>query len=320
MPRALVTGAAGFLGSHLCDRLLREEWDVIGFDSLLTGRADNLGDALSHERFRFERYDVTNYLHVDGDLDWVLHFASPASPTDYLAYPIQTLKVGALGTLRALGLAKAKAAGLLLASTSEVYGNPQVHPQPETYWGHVNPIGPRGAYDEAKRYAEAMTMAYHRAHGVPVKIVRIFNTYGPRMRRRDGRAVPTFIDQALNGSPLTVHGDGSQTRSLCYVDDLVDGIWRLLTSDVVAEPVNLGNPEEVKVLDLARTVVSLAGSRSDVVFIDRPVDDPDVRCPDISKAMTALGWTPRVRLADGLERTIEWVRAEADGSEGEFAP
>jgi len=310
MPRAVVTGAAGFLGSHLSDRLLGEGWDVIGFDSLLTGRAENLADALSNRRFRFEQYDVTNYLHVDGDLDWVLHFASPASPTDYLAYPIQTLKVGALGTLRALGLVKAKDAGLLLASTSEVYGNPQVHPQPETYWGHVNPIGPRGVYDEAKRYAEAMAMAYHRSHGVPVKIVRIFNTYGPRMRRRDGRAVPTFIDQALEGSPLTVHGDGSQTRSLCHVDDLVEGIWRLLTSDIVAEPVNLGNPEEVKVLDLARTIVSLAGSRSDVVFIDRPVDDPDVRCPDISRATSALAWTPRVRLADGLERTIEWVRAE----------
>jgi dTDP-glucose 4,6-dehydratase len=315
MPRAVVTGAAGFLGSHLCDRLLREGWDVVGFDSLLTGQEGNLGNALSGTRFRFERYDVTNYLHVDGDLDWVLHFASPASPTDYLAYPIQTLKVGALGTLNALGLAKAKQAGLILASTSEVYGNPQVHPQPETYWGHVNPIGPRGVYDEAKRYAEAMAMAYHRAHGVPVKIVRIFNTYGPRMRRRDGRAVPTFIDQALQGSPLTVHGDGSQTRSLCYVDDLVDGIWRLLTSDVVAEPVNLGNPEEVKVLDLARTIVSLAGSRSDVVFTDRPVDDPDVRCPDISKATAALMWTPRIRLADGLERTIEWVRTGPHESE-----
>jgi dTDP-glucose 4,6-dehydratase len=317
MPRAVVTGAAGFLGSHLCDRLLGEGWNVIGFDSLLTGRAENLGKALSDTRFRFERYDVTNYLHVDGHLDWVVHFASPASPTDYLAYPIQTLKVGALGTLRALGLAKAKQAGLLLASTSEVYGNPQVHPQPETYWGHVNPIGPRGVYDEAKRYAEAMAIAYHRAHGVQVKIVRIFNTYGPRMRRRDGRAVPTFIDQALQGLPLTVHGDGSQTRSLGYVDDLVEGIWRLLTSDVVAEPVNLGNPEEVKVLDLARTIISLTGTRSGVVFIDRPIDDPEVRCPDISKATAMLGWTPRVRLADGLERTIEWFRAWNQEAEGD---
>src|ERR687891_1883284 len=224
MPRALVTGAAGFLGSHLSDRLLGEGWDVIGFDSLLTGRAENLADALSNGRFRFEQYDVTNYLHVDGDLDWVLHFASPASPTDYLAYPIQTLKVGALGTLRALGLAKAKDAGLLLASTSEVYGNPQVHPQPETYWGHVNPIGPRGVYDEAKRYAEAMTMAYHRQQGVDTCIARIFNTYGPRMRPHDGRAIPTFVRQALEDKPLTVFGDGSQTRSFCYVDDLVRGL------------------------------------------------------------------------------------------------
>src|SRR5918996_130567 len=224
MPRTLVTGAAGFLGSHLCDRLLGEGWDVIGFDSLLTGRAENLADAFSNGRFRFEQYDVTNYLHVDGDLDWVLHFASPASPTDYLAYPIQTLKVGALGTLRALGLAKAKDAGLLLASTSEVYGNPQVHPQPETYWGHVNPIGPRGVYDEAKRYAEAMTMAYHRQQGVDTCIARIFNTYGPRMRPHDGRAIPTFVRQALEDKPLTVFGDGSQTRSFCYVDDLVRGL------------------------------------------------------------------------------------------------
>jgi len=238
----------------------------------------------------------------------VLHFASPASPTDYLEYPIHTLKVGALGTLHALGLAKAKGAGFMLASTSEVYGDPEVHPQPESYWGNVNPIGPRGVYDEAKRYAEAMAMAYLRTHDVPVKIARIFNTYGPRLRRGDGRAVPTFIGQALKGEPITVHGDGSQTRSLCYVDDLVEGIWRLLTSDVVGMPINLGNPEEVKVLDLARTIVLLAGSGSEVVFTERPIDDPEVRCPDISRATSLLGWLPSVPLSDGLARTIEWAR------------
>jgi len=301
-------GGAGFLGSHLCERLLGEGWEVFCFDSLLTGSADNLVGPLSDERFRYERYDVTNYLYVDGPVDWVLHFASPASPSDYLGYPIHTLKVGALGTLHALGLAKAKRAGFMLASTSEVYGDPKVHPQPESYWGNVNPIGPRGVYDEAKRYAEAMATAYHRAHGIPVKIVRIFNTYGPRMRREDGRAVPTFVDQALRGEPITVHGDGSQTRSLCFVDDLIDGIWRFLVSDVVGKPVNLGNPEEVTVLDLAKTIVSLAGSGSQVIFTERPVDDPEVRCPDISRARSELGWTPRVPLDVGLRRTIEWAR------------
>jgi dTDP-glucose 4,6-dehydratase len=303
----MVTGGAGFLGSHLCERLLAEGWEVVCFDSLLTGSSENLVGALSHERFRFEPYDVTNYLYVGGRIDWVLHFASPASPKDYLDHPIHTLKVGALGTLRALGLAKAKHAGFMLASTSEVYGDPKVHPQPEDYWGNVNPIGPRGVYDEAKRFAEAMTMAYHRTHDVKVKIVRIFNTYGPRMRRRDGRAVPNFIDQALRGEPITVHGDGSQTRSLCYVDDLIEGIWRLLVSDVVATPVNIGNPEEVKVLDLARTIDMLAGSRSEVIFTDRPVDDPEIRCPDLSLARSLLGWEPKVALQDGLQRTIEWA-------------
>ena len=307
MPRAVITGGAGFLGSHLCERLLAEGWEVLCFDSLLTGSADNLVGALSNERFAYERYDVTNYLHVDGRVDWVLHLASPASPSDYLEYPIHTLKVGALGTLNALGLAKSKGAGFVLASTSEVYGDPKIHPQPESYWGNVNPIGPRGVYDEAKRYAEAMAMAYHRTHGIPVKIARIFNTYGPRLRRDDGRAVPTFIDQALSGTSLTVHGDGSQTRSLCYVDDLIDGIWRLLVSNVVGQPVNLGNPEEIKVLDLARTIVLLVGSRSDVAFIERPVDDPEVRCPDISRAMSMLGWAPKVDLAEGLRRTIDWA-------------
>jgi dTDP-glucose 4,6-dehydratase len=306
--RAVVTGGAGFLGSHLCDRLLREGWDVVCFDSFLTGRTPNLSEALSHEGFRFESYDVTNYLFVEGPVDWVLHFASPASPSDYLAHPIHTLKVGALGTLRALGLAKSKEAGVLLASTSEVYGDPLVHPQREEYWGNVNPIGPRGVYDEAKRYAEAITMAYHRAHGVPAKIVRIFNTYGPRLRRGDGRAVPTFIEQALTRAPITVHGDGSQTRSLCYVDDLVEGIWRLLVSDVLGMPVNLGNPEEVKVLDLARSILTLVGGPSEVVFTERPVDDPEVRCPDIERARSLLGWTPRTTLQDGLRQTIDWAR------------
>ena len=308
MPRAVVTGGAGFVGSHLCERLLREGWDVLSLDSLLTGRIANLGGVESHERFRFESHDVTTPIAVEGDVDWVLHFASPASPSDYLSHPIHTLKVGALGTLNALGLAKAKGAGFLLASTSEVYGDPQVHPQPEEYWGNVNPIGPRGVYDEAKRYAEAMAMAYLRVHDVQVKIARIFNTYGPRLRRGDGRAVPTFVEQALGGDPITVHGDGSQTRSLCYVDDLVEGIWRLLTSDVVGMPVNLGNPEEVNVLDLARTIVLLAGSTSEVIFTERPIDDPEVRCPDISRATSLLGWVPLIPLTDGLERTISWAR------------
>jgi len=316
VPRAVVTGGAGFVGSHLCERLIGEGWDVVCLDSLLTGRSENLEGLTSERRFRFESHDVTEPISVEGDVDWVLHFASPASPTDYLSHPIHTLKVGALGTMNALGLAKAKGAGFLLASTSEVYGDPKVHPQPESYWGNVNPIGPRGVYDEAKRFAEAMAMAYHRAHGVPVKIVRIFNTYGPRMRRSDGRAVPTFIDQALEGQPITVHGDGSQTRSLCFVDDLVEGIWLLLGSNVIGRPVNLGNPEEVKVLDLARTIVLLAGSRSELVFTERPVDDPEVRCPDISQANSVLGWSPQVPLADGLQRTIDWARQSWKGEPG----
>ena len=307
MPRAVVTGAAGFLGSHLCERLLNEGWQVEGFDSLLTGSPVNLSAIMTDEDFGFERYNVTNYLFVDGPVDWVLHFASPASPRDYLDHPIPTLKVGALGTFRALGLAKAKGAGLLLASTSEVYGDPKVHPQPESYWGQVNPVGPRGVYDEAKRYAEAMAMAYHREHDIPVKIVRIFNTYGPRMRKRDGRAVPNFIAQALRGEPITVHGDGSQTRSLCYVDDLIEGIWRFLNSDVLG-PMNIGNPEEAKILELAELIASLAGSSSDLVFVDRPVDDPEVRCPDITLASSSTGWQPQVTLTEGLGKTIEWAR------------
>jgi dTDP-glucose 4,6-dehydratase len=307
MPKAVITGGAGFLGSHLCERIVAEGWDVLALDSLLTGSASNLAAIHAHERFSFEEYNVTNYLFVEGRVEWVLHFASPASPRDYLEHPIHTLKVGALGSLRALGLAKAKGAGFMLASTSEVYGDPKVHPQPEDYWGNVNPVGPRGVYDEAKRYAEAIAMAYHRAHGVPVRIARIHNTYGPRMRRSDGRAVPNFIDQSLTGVPLTVHGDGSQTRSLCYVDDLIDGIFRLLVSDETG-PMNIGNPHEVSVLELAKLVLTLAESDSEIVFEERPVDDPEVRCPDISLAKDRLGWEPQVPLEEGLRRTIAWAR------------
>ena len=305
--RIVVTGAAGFLGSHLSERLLSEGHEIVAYDSMLTGSLRNIDHLVDDSNFTFDDYDVTNYLHVKGDIDWVLHFASPASPVDYLEFPIKTLKVGALGTWRALGVAKAKKAGFMLASTSEVYGDPQVHPQPETYWGHVNPIGPRGVYDEAKRYAEALAMAYMRVHGIPAKLNRIFNTYGPRMRRQDGRAVPNFIDQALRGEPVTVHGDGSQTRSLCYVDDLIEGIWRFLKSDETG-PMNIGNPHEVTILELAETIVRLAGSGSDIKFIDRPVDDPEVRQPDISQAKKKLGWEPQVSLEDGLAKTIEWAR------------
>jgi dTDP-glucose 4,6-dehydratase len=305
--RAVVTGGAGFLGSHLCRRLVREGWDVLCLDSLLTGDENNVVDLLDDPRFRFHRYDVTNYLYVEGHIDWVFHLASPASPRDYLDHPIHTLKVGALGTMNALGLAKAKGANFFLSSTSEVYGDPDVHPQPEEYWGNVNPIGPRGVYDEAKRYAEAMAMAYHRAHGVPVRIVRIFNTYGPNMRRHDGRAVPNFIEQALVGKPLTVYGDGSQTRSLCYVDDLIEGFWRFAGAGLTG-PVNLGNPEEVTILKLAEVIRDAAGSSAEIVFEPRPVDDPEVRCPNISLARRELGWEPRVPLAEGLARTISWAQ------------
>ncbi|MPZ67953.1 MAG: SDR family NAD(P)-dependent oxidoreductase [Actinobacteria bacterium] len=305
--RAVVTGGSGFLGSHLCRRLLAEGLEVACLDSMLTGVPANVAELEKEPGFSLQRVDVTDELQVDGSMDWIFHFASPASPPDYLEYPIETLKVGAIGTWRALGLARAKGAGLLLASTSEVYGDPEIHPQPESYWGNVNPIGPRGVYDEAKRYAEAMTTAYHHKHGVPIRIVRIFNTYGPRMRRRDGRAVPNFISQAMDGDPLTVHGDGSQTRSLCYVDDLMEGIWRLLNSDI-ATPVNIGNPEEVTVLALAESIRDLTGSASEIVFQPRPQDDPEVRCPDITLARTRLGWEPRVPLSEGLDRTIDWAR------------
>ncbi len=306
--RALVTGGAGFLGSHLCDRLLAEDHEVIAMDNFVTGNRRNIAHLEGDPRFRFVEHNVTQFISVEGRLDAVLHFASPASPIDYLELPIQTLKVGSLGTHNALGLALAKGARFLLASTSEVYGDPLVHPQPETYWGNVNPIGPRGVYDEAKRFAEAMTMAYHRAHGVPTRIVRIFNTYGERMRPRDGRVVPALIGQALAGEPMTVFGDGSQTRSFCYVSDLVDGVYRLLLSDEV-EPVNLGNPTELSVLEFARTIRRLTGTSSEIVFRPLPVDDPRVRQPDITKARTKLGWEPKVKLEDGLSRTIEYFRS-----------
>ena len=307
MPRAVVTGGAGFLGSHLCLRLLDEGWDVICIDSFLTGSPANLERIRDQDRFTLVEQNVVEDIDIDGDVDYVLHFASPASPKDYLDHPIPTLKVGAMGTWKTIGLAKAKNATFMLASTSEVYGDPLVHPQPEDYWGNVNPIGPRGVYDEAKRYAEAMAMAYLRTHGVDVKINRIFNTYGPYMRRKDGRAVPNFIDQALAGEPLTVHGDGSQTRSLCYVDDLIDGIFRHLTSDLTG-PTNIGNPSEVTVLQIAETIRELANSDSEIVFVERPVDDPEVRCPDITRARQELKWEPSISLGDGLARTIEWAR------------
>ena len=305
MKRTLVTGGAGFLGSHLCDRFVDEGHDVICMDNFLTGRAANVAHLIGNERFKLIQHDVSNYTYVEGALDYILHFASPASPIDYLKYPIQTLKVGALGTHKALGLAKAKKAKLLLASTSEVYGDPLVHPQPESYWGNVNPIGIRGVYDEAKRFAEAMTMAYQRYHGVETRIVRIFNTYGPRMRLDDGRALPTFMRQALNGEPLTVFGDGTQTRSFCYVDDLVEGIYRLLHSDEV-EPVNIGNPHEITIKEFAEEVIALTGSRSKLSFEPLPADDPKVRRPDITKAKDILGWSPIVDRAEGLRRTLDY--------------
>ncbi|OGS00987.1 MAG: NAD-dependent dehydratase [Elusimicrobia bacterium RBG_16_66_12] len=307
MKRVLITGGAGFLGSHLCDHFLGKGCEVIAVDNLLTGSLSNIEHLFKDRRFHFIKQDVTDYLHVPGNLDLVMHFASPASPIDYALWPIPTLKVGALGTHKALGLAKAKGAMFALASTSEVYGDPLVNPQPETYWGNVNPIGPRGVYDEAKRFAEAMTMAYHRSHGMPVRIVRIFNTYGPRMRRNDGRAVPNFITQALKGNPITVYGDGSQTRSLTYVTDLVDGIDRLIRSKA-AGPVNIGNPREMTLLEIAKTVKGLAQSRSRIVFKKLPVDDPKVRRPDITLARKLLKWEPRVPLEEGLQRTIAYFR------------
>jgi dTDP-glucose 4,6-dehydratase len=305
--RAVVTGGAGFLGSHLCDRLLADGHEIVAIDNLVTGSTRNIAHLENNPRFAFVRQDVTEPLRVDGTVDAVLHFASPASPIDYLQLPIQTLKVGSLGTHKSLGLALAKRARYLLASTSEVYGDPLVHPQPETYWGNVNPIGPRGVYDEAKRFAEAMTMAYQRAHGLTTRIVRIFNTYGERMRVRDGRVVPALICQALAGEPMTVFGDGSQTRSFCYVSDLIDGIVRLLNSEETL-PVNIGNPAELTVLQFAEVIRRLTGTKSEIVFQPLPVDDPRVRRPDITKARSVLGWEPKVPLEEGLPRTIEYFR------------
>ena len=304
--KVLVTGGAGFIGSHLCDFLLGKDCEVVCMDNLLTGSLENIAH-IQDPRFVFVKHDVTNFISIKGGVDYVLHFASPASPIDYLELPIQTLKVGSLGTHRALGLAKARGARFLLASTSEVYGDPLVHPQREDYWGNVNPVGPRGVYDEAKRFAEAMTMAYHRVHGLDTRIVRIFNTYGSRMRLTDGRAVPTFVRQALRNEPLTVYGDGSQTRSFTYVSDLVDGIWRLMHAPV-NDPVNIGNPRELTLLELAKHVIRATGSTSEIVFRPLPVDDPQVRQPDIGRARGLLGWEPTIELEEGLARTVEWYR------------
>jgi dTDP-glucose 4,6-dehydratase len=305
--KVLITGAAGFLGSHLCDRFIHEGYHVIGMDNLITGDLANIEHLFKLEQFEFYHHDVTKFINIPGELDYILHFASPASPIDYLKIPIQTLKVGAMGTHNCLGLAKAKNARMLVASTSEVYGDPQVHPQPEEYWGNVNPVGPRGVYDEAKRYMESITMAYHTFHGVDTRIVRIFNTYGPRMRLNDGRALPAFIGQALRGEDLTVFGDGSQTRSFCYVSDLIDGIYRLLLSDYHM-PVNIGNPNEISLKDFAEEILSLTGNKVKIVFKPLPVDDPKQRQPDITKAKSLLGWEPKVGRAEGLRMTYEYFR------------
>lgn len=302
---AVVTGGAGFLGSHLCDRLLSENIKVICLDNLLTGRLENIEHLFSNENFQFIKLDVTNFIHVPSEVDYVLHFASPASPIDYLKLPIQTLKVGSLGTHKALGLAKEKRAIFLLASTSEVYGDPLIHPQKEDYWGNVNPVGPRGVYDEAKRFAEAITMAYHRYHSLDTRIVRIFNTYGPRMRLDDGRALPTFFSQALKGEDITVYGDGRQTRSFCYVSDLIDGIYKLLISNETT-PVNIGNPEEITIVDFAKEVISLTKSKSKIIYQDLPVDDPKIRQPDISKAKAILNWKPEISRAEGFLKTLDY--------------
>jgi dTDP-glucose 4,6-dehydratase len=307
MKTAVVTGGAGFLGSHLCDRLIAEGYGVTVLDNLITGNEDNIAHLLSHPRFQFVRHDVTRYIDVESPVDVVFHFASPASPIDYIRLPIQTLKVGSLGTHKALGLARVKGARFVLASTSEVYGDPLQHPQRESYWGNVNTIGPRGVYDEAKRFGEAITMAYHRVHGIPTRIARIFNTYGPRMRLNDGRVVPTFVGQALDNEPLSVFGDGSQTRSFCYVSDLIEGIYRLSLSDRV-EPANIGNPTETSILEFARKIIAATGSSSGICYKELPVDDPKVRCPDISVAKAELGWEPKVLLDEGLEKTIAWFK------------
>ncbi len=307
--RVLITGGAGFLGSHLCERFLGEGWNVVCMDNLITGSYSNIQHLADNENFLFIEFDVTNYIDIDGNLDLILHFASPASPIDYLEMPIQTLKVGSLGTHKTLGLAKAKGARFLLASTSEVYGDPLEHPQKETYWGNVNPTGFRGVYDEAKRFAEAMTMAYHRYHGLETRIVRIFNTYGSRMRLMDGRALPTFFRQAFENKPITVFGDGSQTRSFTYVDDLVEGIYRLAQSDEV-EPVNIGNPEEISILDFAREIIEITGSKSEIIFKELPADDPKIRQPDITKAKSILNWEPLTDRREGLLKTMNYFKEQ----------
>jgi len=313
-PTVLITGGAGFLGSHLCDRMLAEGYRVIAVDNLITGSAENIAHLMGNEDFLFVKHDVTNFTWVDGRLDYILHFASPASPIDYLKIPIQTLKVGALGTHKMLGLAKEKGARMLIASTSEVYGDPLVHPQPEDYWGNVNPVGFRGCYDEAKRFQEAMTMAYHRYHGVETRIVRIFNTYGPRMRLDDGRVLPAFMGQALRGEDITVFGDGSQTRSFCYVDDLVEGIYRLLLSDEVM-PVNVGNPSEISILEFAQEIIELTGSSSQIIYQTLPQDDPKIRQPDITRAKEILGWEPQVPRSEGLKQTLAYFQEKVDTPE-----
>jgi dTDP-glucose 4,6-dehydratase len=308
MKRVLITGAAGFLGSHLCDRFIKDGYHVIGMDNLITGRLKNIEHLFKLENFEFYNHDVSKFIHVPGKLDYILHFASPASPIDYLKIPIQTLKVGSLGVHNCLGLAKAKGARVIIASTSEVYGDPTVHPQPEEYWGNVNPVGPRGVYDEAKRFQEAITMAYHNFHGVETRIVRIFNTYGPKMRLNDGRVLPAFIGQALRGEDLTVFGDGSQTRSFCYVDDLVEGIVRLLKSDY-AYPVNIGNPSEITISQFAEEIIQLTGTTQKVIYKDLPVDDPKQRQPNITKAREILGWEPKIERSEGLKRTYEYFKS-----------
>ncbi len=305
--RILIAGAAGFIGSHLCDRFVNEDYQVIGMDNLLTGNLANIAHLFKLPNFEFHRYDVTKFVHIPGELDYILHFASPASPIDYLKMPIQTLKVGALGTHNLLGLAKEKGARILVASTSEVYGDPNIHPQTENYWGNVNPIGPRGVYDEAKRFMESITMAYHRFHNVDTRIVRIFNTYGPRMRLHDGRALPAFMGQALRGEDLTVFGDGSQTRSFCYITDLLEGIYRLLFSDY-ALPVNIGNPDEISLKDFAEEIIKITGSRSGIVYKPLPTDDPQKRQPDISQAKALLGWAPRIPRNEGLRKTLTYFQ------------
>lgn len=318
MKRILITGGAGFLGSHLCDRFIKEGYKVIAMDNLITGSMSNIEHLMPLEHFEFYHHDVSKFIHVSGELDYILHFASPASPIDYLKIPIPTLKVGSLGTHNCLGLALAKGARMLIASTSEVYGDPLVHPQTEDYWGNVNPVGPRGVYDEAKRFQEAITMAYHTFHGVETRIIRIFNTYGPRMRLNDGRALPAFIGQALRGEDITVFGDGSQTRSFCYVDDLVEGIYRLLHSDY-AQPINIGNPDEISILEFANEIIELTGTNQKVVLKDLPKDDPKQRKPDITRAKEILGWEPKVKRADGLKITYEYFKNLPEGDLYKYA-